>query len=49
MLGDPPFEVGGAAGIKPLRLPLEVDFLTRDGVLVGHLTSINDVPRVAVG
>ena len=49
MLGDPPFEVGGASGIKPLRLPLEVDLLTRDGVLVGHLTSVDDIPRVAMG
>ena len=49
MLGDPLFEVDGAPGVEALGLPLEVDFLTRDGVLVGHLTSINDVPRVAMG
>ena len=48
MLGDPLFEVDGAAGIEPLRLPLEVDFLTRDGVLVGHLTSVDNVLRVAM-
>ena len=49
MLSDPFLEVDGASSVEALRLPLEVDFLTRDGVLVGHLTSINDVPRVAVG
>ena len=49
MLSDPFLEVDGAAGIEALRLPLEVDFLTRDGVLVGHLTTVNDVFRVAMG
>ena len=49
MLSDPFLEVDGAAGIEAFGLPLEVDFLTRDGVLVGHLTTVNDVLRVAMG
>ena len=48
MLGDPLFEVDGAPGVDALGLPPEVDLLTR-GVLVGHLTPIDDVPRVAMG
>ena len=48
MLGDPLFEVDGAPGVDALGLPPEVDLLTRS-VLVGHLTPIDDVPRVAVG
>ena len=49
MLGDPLFEVDGAPGVEALGLPLEVDFLTRDGVLVGHLSPVDDVLRVAMG
>ena len=49
MLGDPLFEVDSAPGVKSFGLPLEVDFLTRDWVLVGHLTTVNDVLRVAMG
>ena len=48
MLGDPGLKVDGAPGVEALGLPLEVDFLTRDGVLVGHLTPVNDVFRVAM-
>ena len=48
MLRDPGLEVDGAPGVEALGLPLEVDFLTRDGVLVGHLTSVNNVLRVAM-
>ena len=48
MLGDPLFEVDGAPGVDALGLPPEVDLLTR-GVLVGHLTTVNDVLRVAMG
>ena len=47
MLGDPLFEVDGAAGIEALGLPLEVDFLTR-GVSISHLPAVNDVFGVAV-
>ena len=48
MLSDPFLEVDGASSVEALRLPLEVDFLTRDGVLVGHLTTVNNVFRVAM-
>ena len=48
MLSDPGLKVDGAPGVEALGLPLEVDLLTRDGVLVGHLTSVDDVFRVAM-
>ena len=48
MLSDPFLEVDGASSVEALRLPLEVDFLTRDGVLVGHLPTVNNVLGVAM-
>ena len=48
MLSDPGLEVDGAPGVEALGLPLEVDLLTRDGVLVGHLSAVNDVFSVAM-